>query len=105
MQFLIRQMFTVIKYFLLTNRLKKLNILRMAKRRRWGTNRLRVLRAERRLSQMDAADKARMGVNRYWRIENGYADATADERAALARVFGVLESDVFPSSEPTEASA
>lgn len=83
----------------------KLTIFLRMKRHRRETNRLRVLRAEKRLSQMDTADRARIGVNRYWRIENGYAEAEADERAALARVFGVTESDVFPTPETSEASA
>jgi transcriptional regulator with XRE-family HTH domain len=59
-------------------------------------NRLRVLRAERRMSQMDAADRARLSLNRYWRIENSYVEPTPEERIALASVFGVAPRDVFP---------
>ena len=59
-------------------------------------NRLRVLRAERRMSQMDAADKAGLSLNRYWRIENSYVDPTSEERIALASVLAVDVPDVFP---------
>lgn len=61
-------------------------------------NRLRVVRAEKRKSQMDTATEAAMSLNRYWRIENGYVEATSDERAALARVLGVEESEAFPEA-------
>ncbi len=57
--------------------------------------RLRVLRAERGLSQMDTAIKAGLALNRYWRIENGYSEATAEEKAALAKAFGVPVNDAF----------
>ena len=59
-------------------------------------NRLKVLRAEHRLSQMDTADRASIPYNRFWRIENGYTDPTDEERQALAAVFGVAVSRVFP---------
>lgn len=62
-------------------------------------NRLRVLRAERRLSQRDTAVKARMqSFDRYWRIEAGYAVPTEDEQAALAKVFRVPVDEVFPGA-------
>jgi transcriptional regulator with XRE-family HTH domain len=61
--------------------------------------RLRVLRAERGLSQMDTAVKAKIALHRYWQIENGYKDPEADERARLARVFKVSETDVFPEPD------
>lgn len=62
------------------------------------TNRLRVLRAERRITQMDAAAKSKIGVTRFWRIENGYAEPTPEERERLAKLFKVSESDVFPQA-------
>lgn len=59
--------------------------------------RLRVLRAERGLSQMETAAKAGLALNRYWRIENGYAEATESERQALAtRAFHVDVASAFP---------
>lgn len=60
-------------------------------------NRLRVLRAERNISQMDAADAVAMSANRFWRIENGYTEPTDDEKEALARFFGVRVRDIFTS--------
>lgn len=62
-------------------------------------NRLRVLRAERHLSQMDTATAAGISHNRYWRIENGYAAPTTEERQALAAVFAVAVEAVFPAGE------
>lgn len=60
--------------------------------------RLRVLRAERGLSQMDTAAKAKMGLNRYWRIENGYSEATSDEQAAIAAAFKIPTREAFPEA-------
>lgn len=45
---------------------------------------------------MDTAAAARISFNRYWRIENGYAEATEDERAKLARVLSVDVAEAFP---------
>lgn len=58
-------------------------------------NRLRVLRAEKGWSQLDTAIKAGIKEYRYWRIENGYEIPTSTERATLARMFKVNDSDVF----------
>jgi transcriptional regulator with XRE-family HTH domain len=61
--------------------------------------RLRVLRAERGLSQMETASKAGIAVNRYWRIENGYAEPTPDEQDAIAlKAFGVETRQAFPEA-------
>lgn len=65
--------------------------------------RLRVLRAERGLSQMHTAAHAKvdgkpMGLNRYWRIENGYSEPTPEEQAAIAAVFKVPTRDAFPEA-------
>jgi transcriptional regulator with XRE-family HTH domain len=60
-----------------------------------NANRLRVLRAERDISQMDAAANTGMGLNRWWRIENGYATPTPDEQKAIAKFFGVKARDIF----------
>jgi transcriptional regulator with XRE-family HTH domain len=61
-------------------------------------NRLRVLRAEKKLSQLALSTKSRIKEYRYWRIENGYITPTDNERAALARALGVAEADVFPEA-------
>lgn len=61
------------------------------------TNRLRVLRAERDVTQMDLALKAGMGLTRYWKIETGYIEPSETERARLAKALRVDESDLgFP---------
>lgn len=60
-----------------------------------NTNRLKVLRAGKNLSQLDTAIKAGIKQYRYWRIENGYEIPTESERAALARIFKVAEAEVF----------
>lgn len=61
-------------------------------------NRLRVLRAEHRLTQMNLARRIGVGTYRYWQIENGYAEATPDERAALAKALKVPQVEVFPEA-------
>lgn len=60
--------------------------------------RLRVLRAERGLSQLETATLSGISMNRYWRIENGYAQATTDEQDALAKVFAVEREHAFPAA-------
>lgn len=65
--------------------------------------RLRVLRAERGISQMDTAARAKvagkpMALNRYWRIENGYSDPTPEEQDAIAAVFKVTTREAFPEA-------
>ena len=58
-------------------------------------DRLRVLRAGQRLSQMDVAAYLGCGHNRFWRIENGFQEPTDTERAKLAKLFRVPASDIF----------
>ena len=62
-------------------------------------NRLRVLRAERRLSQLDTALSAGIGATRSWKIENDYVQPTDVEREALVRVFGVSLDQIFPDGD------
>jgi transcriptional regulator with XRE-family HTH domain len=57
-----------------------------------ANNKLRVLRAERRVTQRDVAKKTGLGETRYWRIENGYEQPTDTERAKLAKALRVEES-------------
>lgn len=61
-------------------------------------NKLRVLRAEKRLTQLDAAARAKIGATRFWKIENGYIEPTPEERTAIARALRVAVSDAFPES-------
>ncbi len=65
----------------------------MAKR---DKNRLRVVRADRRITQMDTALKSGVSLSRLWRIENGYREATPQEQAAIARVLKADVAEVFP---------
>lgn len=57
---------------------------------------MRVLRAERRWPQMKVATKTGMGLNRYWKIENGHTVPEPKEREKIARVFGVPVEQAFP---------
>lgn len=57
---------------------------------RRGVKLLRVLRAERQLSQQALGDQAGLTQTRYWQIEHGQGAAVrAVERAAIARVLQV----------------
>lgn len=58
--------------------------------------RLRVLRAKYRVSQMKAAAYLGVGHNRYWRIENGFQEPTPDEREKLAKLLRTTEAELFP---------
>ena len=66
-------------------------------------NRLRVLRAEKRWSQLDVATRAKFKEYRYWRIENGYEIPTDDELDRLARLFEVRASEIFPTLSQVSA--
>lgn len=65
-------------------------------------NRLRILRAERRASQLYVALSASIHPTRLWKLENGYAEPTVAERAAIARVLEVSEEEIWPS-EPSRS--
>ena len=62
-------------------------------------NRLRVWRAERRMTQLTLARKAKMNVARISFFENGLDEPDKDERKTLARVLGAPVVDVFPEHE------
>ena len=62
-------------------------------------NRLRVLRAERRITQFLLAKKAGMYASQLSYIENGHIQPSDDERRALAKALGVSVQEVFPPSE------
>lgn len=59
-------------------------------------NRLRVLRAERAVPQIEVASLIGVGLDRYWRIEKGYYEPTDEERQKLCKLFGVPASDIWP---------
>lgn len=56
---------------------------------RKNRNRLKVLRAEHAITQMDLALEVGLSRDRYWRIENGYEQPTPTERIKLARALRV----------------
>ena len=60
---------------------------------------LRVLRAERDITQMRVARDAGLSNSRYWQIENGFgSDPNDDEQAKVAAALGVKKSDIdWPS--------
>lgn len=66
-------------------------------------NSLYLHRARFRISQMALARQCGIPFYRFWKIENGYHEPNARDRAALAAYFGVPESDIFPetSTPPT----
>lgn len=58
-------------------------------------NNLRVLRAKQRLTQLELARRARIGTTRLWKLENGYAQPTADERARIAAALGMEDRGIW----------
>lgn len=60
------------------------------------TTPLRLLRLSRGATQYDVVKAARISEGRYWKLEHGRIQPTEAERKALAKVFGVPASDVFP---------
>ena len=64
-------------------------------------NRLKVLRAECQISQIELAFKIDMSRDRYIRIENGYAQPTDRELRKIARVLGVTVDDLGMSVRGT----
>ena len=55
-------------------------------------NRLKVLRAEHAVTQIDLSRKVGISRDRYWYIENGYKAPTETERRRLAKALRVEES-------------
>ena len=66
-------------------------------------NRLKVLRAECEISQLDLALKVGLSRDRYWRIENGYDDPRHEELRKLAKALRVEEA-ALGFDLPTEAT-
>jgi transcriptional regulator with XRE-family HTH domain len=67
-------------------------------------NRIRVIRAERRVSQLRTALSSGVHPTRFWRIENGLVQPTEAERVAIARTLGVAETDVWLASVSAAAA-
>jgi transcriptional regulator with XRE-family HTH domain len=60
-------------------------------------NRVRVRRAEKRVTQFEIATKTAIGQTRLSRIENGLIEPTADEIDALVRVLDTTREELFPT--------
>lgn len=68
-------------------------------------NTLRVIRAERRVSQRKLAKQTAIEVTRLWKIENDYLDPTCQERRILAEALGVSERRLWPGRRAGQAAA
>ena len=68
-------------------------------------NRLRVVRAEKRVTQeqIEQRTKKRITQTRISQIENGQADPSEDEKRIIARALKVEVQDVFP--EPQQVAS
>lgn len=60
------------------------------------TNRLRVLRAERDVTQREVVKASGVSTYRYWAIENGHELPTEDELKRLVKYFKKPASELFP---------
>lgn len=71
-----------------------------------GRSRLRVLRAEQEVTQMQVARKAGLSAARYWQIENGEgSEPSPGERNAVAAALGVKVSEIaWPEFAKAKAS-
>lgn len=67
-------------------------------------NRLRVVRAERRISQLRTALAAGLDPTRFWRIENDLVEPSDAEKEAIARVLGAHIGVLWPG-QPQQASS
>jgi len=68
-------------------------------KRQVARNRLRVLRAEQRMTQLTLALKARINPATVSLIENCHVEPTPDQRGRLARALKTAVVDAFPESE------
>jgi len=68
----------------------------MATKKPRKRNRLRVLRADRELTQFALARKAKVHVTRLSYIERDLVEASDDEREQLAHALSTTISDAFP---------
>lgn len=69
------------------------------------TNRLRVLRAERRITQMVLARKLGISQTRYWQIENSHRTPDEREQARIAKILKVSVAELgFPAPATAEVT-
>jgi ribosome-binding protein aMBF1 (putative translation factor) len=69
------------------------------------TNRIRLARAARHLSQAELAARAGIGATVLHRIEVGHRAATTDEREQLCDVLNFLEDVLFPEIASGQADS
>lgn len=62
----------------------------------WKRNRLRVLRAEKRLTQNDVAAKLKISQATYCHWETGVKEPDPATQARIAKVLRVTVADLFP---------
>jgi transcriptional regulator with XRE-family HTH domain len=62
----------------------------------WKTNRLRVLRAERRLTQHVVAKRLGISQAQYWKFESALIEPSLSDQRRIARVLGVSIDDLLP---------
>jgi transcriptional regulator with XRE-family HTH domain len=60
-------------------------------------NRVRVRRAELRVTQFEISRRAKINETKLSRIETGLIDPTADEVKALAKALGTTPVELFPT--------
>jgi transcriptional regulator with XRE-family HTH domain len=65
----------------------------------WKTNRLRLLRAEHRLSQQEVAHRLDISQAQFSKWERGYVEPDAAQRRKLARIFKVPVTALAPPLE------
>ena len=66
-------------------------------------NRLRVVRAEKRMSQFSLRLKTGINQSKISFIENDLIEAAREEKQKLANALGVTVSEIFGDEEPTVA--
>jgi DNA-binding XRE family transcriptional regulator len=59
-------------------------------------NRLRIVRAEKRVTQIVLANRAKINPPRISHIENGHITPSSTEKSAIARALRVPVHEVFP---------
>jgi len=62
-------------------------------------NRLRVVRAEKRISQFRLRLETGINATKISFIENDLVEATADEKKALAKALDISVSEIFPETQ------
>jgi transcriptional regulator with XRE-family HTH domain len=68
-------------------------------------NRVRVRRAELRVTQFEISRKAKINETKLSRIETGLIDPTADEIKALAKALDATPAELFPTLAAEQAEA